>query len=31
VKLLASQVALDMVRRVVLDLPLWDPQRFRRR
>ena len=31
VKLLASQVALDMVRRTTLGLPLWDPSRFRRR
>jgi len=31
VKLLASQVALDMVRRTTLGLPLWDPSLFRRR
>jgi nicotinamide-nucleotide amidase len=31
VKLLASQVALDMVRRAALGLALWDPSRFRRR
>jgi competence/damage-inducible protein CinA-like protein len=31
VKLLASQVALDMVRRAALGLPYWDPARFRRR
>lgn len=31
VKLLASQVALDMVRRAALGLPLWDASRFRRR
>jgi nicotinamide-nucleotide amidase len=31
VKLLASQVALDMVRRTTLRLPLWDPSLFRRR
>jgi nicotinamide-nucleotide amidase len=31
VKLLASQIALDMVRRATLGLPLWDPSLFRRR
>jgi nicotinamide-nucleotide amidase len=31
VKLLASQVALDMVRRTALGLPPWDPSLFRRR
>jgi nicotinamide-nucleotide amidase len=31
VKLLASQVALDMIRRTTLGLPLWDPSLFRRR
>jgi nicotinamide-nucleotide amidase len=31
VKLLASQIALDMVRRAALDLPPWDPSLFRRR
>ncbi len=31
VKLLASQVALDMVRRAALGLPPWDPSLFRRR
>ena len=31
VKLLASQVALDIVRRTTLGLPLWDPSLFRRR
>ncbi|HXJ36779.1 MAG TPA: competence/damage-inducible protein A [Candidatus Eisenbacteria bacterium] len=31
VKLLASQVALDMVRRSALGLPPWDPSLFRRR
>jgi nicotinamide-nucleotide amidase len=31
VKLLASQIALDMVRRHALGLPAWDPSRFRRR
>jgi nicotinamide-nucleotide amidase len=31
VKLLASQVALDMVRRAALGLPAWDPSLFRRR
>jgi nicotinamide-nucleotide amidase len=31
VKLLASQVALDMVRRTTLGLQLWDPSLFRRR
>src|SRR5262249_33397369 len=30
VKLLASQVALDMVRRAALGLPAWDPSLFRR-
>jgi nicotinamide-nucleotide amidase len=31
VKLLASQIALDMVRRAALGLPAWDTSRFRRR
>jgi nicotinamide-nucleotide amidase len=31
IKLLASQVALDMVRRHALGLPAWDPALFRRR
>lgn len=31
VKLLASQVALDMIRRAALGLPAWDTTRFRRR
>ena len=31
VKLLASQVALDMIRRHALGLPAWDPGLFRRR
>ena len=31
VKLLASQVALDMLRRTTLGMPLWDPSLFRRR
>jgi hypothetical protein len=31
VKLLASQIALDMIRRAALDLPPWDPSLFRRR
>ncbi len=31
VKLLASQVALDMIRRATLGLPPWDPSLFRRR
>jgi nicotinamide-nucleotide amidase len=31
VKLLASQIALDMVRRHALGLPAWDPGLFRRR
>ncbi len=31
VKLLASQIALDMVRRAALGLPPWDPSLFRRR
>jgi nicotinamide-nucleotide amidase len=31
VKLLASQIALDMVRRTALGLPPWDPSLFRRR
>ncbi len=31
VKLLASQVALDMIRRHLLGLPPWDPALFRRR
>ena len=31
VKLLASQVALDMIRRTTLGLALWDPSLFRRR
>lgn len=31
VKLLASQIALDMVRRAAIGLPPWDPSLFRRR
>ena len=31
VKLLASQIALDMVRRAAIGLPAWDPSLFRRR